>query len=141
MDISLLPSLNAALNATSAALVVAGHSFIRRRKTTAHRACMMAATCSSALFLISYVIYHYHHGATRFAGTGLARAVYFAVLTSHTLFAILLVPMVIVTLRRALRERFDKHRQIARWTFPLWLYVSVTGVAVYFMLYHLYPSR
>jgi uncharacterized membrane protein YozB (DUF420 family) len=141
MDISLLPSLNAALNATSAALVVAGYSFIRRRKISAHRTCMIAATCCSALFLISYLIYHYHHGATRFAGAGLARPLYFAVLGSHTLLAILLVPMVIVTLRRALRERFDKHRQIARWTLPLWLYVSVTGVAVYFMLYHIYPSR
>lgn len=138
---SSLPSLNAALNATSAALVVAGYSFIRRRKINAHRACMIAATCSSALFLISYLIYHYNHGATRFAGTGMARPIYFAILGSHTLLAILLVPMVIVTLGRALRERFDKHRQIARWTFPIWLYVSVTGVAVYFMLYHLYPSR
>lgn len=139
--IRFLPTLNAMLNATSGLLVLTGFFFIRRKQINAHRFCMVAAVCVSILFLISYVIYHYHHGATRFTGTGLARPVYFATLLSHTVLAVTIVPFVIVTLRRAMRGQFLRHRKIARWTFPMWVYVSVTGVIVYFMLYHWYPAQ
>ena len=105
----------------------------------AHRACQIAALCVSLLFLASYLTYHYNHGSTRFLGTGLIRPIYFTVLTSHTILAIVIVPLVILTFYRALRGDFLRHRRIARITLPLWLYVSVTGVIVYFMLYHFYP--
>jgi uncharacterized membrane protein YozB (DUF420 family) len=140
MDFSLLPSLNAGLNATSAVFLVVGYTFIRTGRRRAHRACMLAAVTTSTLFLISYLIYHYSAGATPFAGQGWIRPVYFAILGTHTLLAIAMVPLVIVTLVRALRERFTLHKQIARWTFPIWLYVSVTGVAIYWLLYHAYPA-
>ena len=136
-----LPTLNAILNATSGLLVLTGFIFIRRKQINAHRACMVAAVTVSLLFLVSYIVYHYHHGATRFTGTGLARPVYFTILISHTLLAATIVPFVIVTLRRALRGQFLRHMKVARWTFPMWLYVSVTGVIVYFMLYHFYPAQ
>ena len=136
----LLPTLNAILNATSGILIVAGFFFIRRRRIDAHRACMIAAVSCSILFLISYVIYHYHHGATRFQGSGWVRTFYFIILISHTILAVTIVPFVIVTLRRALRRQFARHMRIARWTFPMWLYVSITGVIVYLMLYHFYPT-
>lgn len=141
MSIRMLPTLNAILNATSGILVVVGYLMIRRRKINAHRACMIAAVAVSILFLISYVFYHYHAGATRFAGTGWVRPVYFVILVSHTILAVVIVPFVIVTFRRAFRGEFARHMSIARWTFPLWLYVSVTGVIVYLMLYHWFPSR
>lgn len=131
------PALNAALNATSAIFLSIGFWFIRRKRVTAHRACMMGALFASTLFLISYLFYHYTAGVTNFTGTGLLRTAYLTLLTSHTILAIMVLPLVIVTVYRALRGRFDKHRAIARWTFPIWLYVSVTGVAVYLMLYHL----
>ena len=102
---------------------------------------MIAALVSSSLFLISYLYYHYHAGATRFAGTGAARLIYFIILTTHTILAAVIVPFVIVTATRALRGQFDRHRRVARWTLPMWLYVSVTGVIVYLMLYHWFPSR
>lgn len=105
----------------------------------AHRACQIAALCVSLLFLASYLTYHYNHGSTRFLGTGLARTFYFTVLTSHTILAIVIVPLVILTFYRAFRGDFLRHRRIARITLPLWLYVCVTGVIVYVMLYHLYP--
>lgn len=139
--IRFLPTLNAILNATSGVLILIGFVFIRRRNVQAHRACMIAALVSSALFLISYLVYHYHAGATRFAGTGAARAIYFFILTTHTILAVVIVPFVLVTVTRALRGQFARHRQVARWTFPMWLYVSVTGVIVYLMLYHWFPSR
>ena len=138
---SVLPTVNAILNATSGILIVTGYVMIRRKKVRQHRACMIAAGCTSLLFLTSYIVYHSQHGATRFAGVGAARPVYFTILISHTLLAIVIVPLVIITLRRALASRFAKHIEIARWTFPLWVYVSITGVVVYLMLYHLYPSR
>lgn len=138
--IRFLPTLNAILNATSGILVLVGFLFIRRRRIEAHRACMIAAVCVSILFLTSYIVYHYHHGATRFQGTGLVRTLYFVILISHTVLAVVIVPLVIITLRRAIKSQFARHRKIARWTFPMWLYVSVTGVIVYFMLYHLYPA-
>jgi putative membrane protein len=136
--VSLLPHLNALLNATSAILLVTGYSFIRAHRITAHHNCQIAAVTTSTLFLASYLTYHYYHGATSFAGQGIARPIYFTILISHTLLAVVIVPLVIVTLFRAMREDFVRHRRIARWTLPLWLYVSVTGVIVYLMLYHIY---
>ncbi len=136
-----LPHVNAALNALSAALLGAGFAAIRRRNIPLHRRLMLSAVTASATFLVSYLYYHAHAGVTRFAGTGAARPAYFAILSTHTVLAALIVPLVGVTLYRALRRRYPLHRRIARWTLPVWLYVSVTGVVVYAMLYHLYPSR
>jgi uncharacterized membrane protein YozB (DUF420 family) len=137
---SVLPHLNASLNASSFLLLTSGYFFIRRGRVSAHRRCQLLALTASILFLISYVVYHQHHGTTRFTGQGLARPIYFTILTTHTILAALIVPFVIITLWRAWRGDFAKHRAIARWTLPMWLYVSVTGVLVYVMLYHLYPS-
>lgn len=137
--ISYLPHVNACLNGTSAILLFTGYTFIRSRNVIAHRACQIAALCVSLLFLASYLTYHYNHGSTRFLGTGLARTFYFTVLTSHTILAMVIVPLVILTFYRAFRGDFLRHRRIARITLPLWLYVCVTGVIVYVMLYHLYP--
>jgi uncharacterized membrane protein YozB (DUF420 family) len=134
-----LPHLNACLNGTSALLLISGFKFIRSRNVIAHRACQIAALCVSLLFLASYLTYHYHHGATRFLGTGLVRPIYFTVLTSHTILAIAIVPLVILTFYRAFRGDLSRHRRIARITLPLWLYVSITGVIVYLMLYQIYP--
>jgi uncharacterized membrane protein YozB (DUF420 family) len=136
-----LPHLNAILNATSGLLLVTGYLFIRRRKVSAHRNCLIAALTASTIFLVSYLTYHYYHGSTRFTGQGLVRPLYFVILISHTILAAVIVPFVAVTLYRAARGQFAKHMRIARWTFPLWLYVSVTGVIVYLMLYQIYPSR
>ncbi len=116
-----------------------GYRFIRTGRRMAHKRIMLIALATSSLFLISYLVYHYHVGSVKFVGTGLVRGVYFTVLISHTILAAAVPPLAIVTLARALRERFDKHRLIARWTLPIWLYVSVTGVVVYVMLYRLYP--
>lgn len=133
-----LPTLNACLNTTSAILLVFGYRFIRARRIEAHRACMVAALTVSMLFLASYLTLHFHVGATRFGHEGeLVRGVYLTILLSHTVLAIAVAPMVIVTVYRAARGRFADHARIARWTFPVWLYVSVTGVLVYVMLYHL----
>jgi len=137
---SVLPHLNAALNASSFILLISGYFFIRRRRVIAHRNCQLAALTASILFLISYITYHQHHGTTRFTGQGMARTVYFTILTTHTILAVVIVPFVIVTLLRAWRGDFLRHRALARWTLPMWLYVSITGVLVYLMLYHLYPS-
>lgn len=133
-----LPAVNATLNATAAVLLVAGYILIRRRRITAHRRVMLTAFGVSIVFLICYLIYHAQVGSVRFRGTGTARTVYFTILITHTILAACVPVLAIITLNRALRARFDKHRQIARWTFPIWLYVSVTGVVVYVMLYHLY---
>ena len=132
------PAIDAALNATSAVLVSVGYIFIRRGNIRAHRACMLSAVVTSVLFLVCYVWYHAHHGVTRFPEHGVVRAFYFTLLTSHTILAVVIVPLVAVTLYRAWREMFDRHKRIARWTLPLWVYVSVTGVVVYWMLYQLY---
>jgi uncharacterized membrane protein YozB (DUF420 family) len=139
--ISFLPHVNAILNSTSALLLLAGFSFIRRGRIQSHRNCQVAAVVTSSLFLISYLTYHYYHGATRFAGQGLVRPLYFIILTTHTILAVVIVPLILVTLYRAARGDFVRHRRIARWTLPLWLYVSVTGVIVYLMLYQIYPSQ
>ncbi|HEX8710039.1 MAG TPA: DUF420 domain-containing protein [Pyrinomonadaceae bacterium] len=142
-----LPHVNAILNSISGLLLVAGFILIRRRRIRAHRACMLAAFVTSSLFLISYVLYHsllaYYlgQGPTKFKGEGWIRPVYFVILATHTVLAIAVVPFVLITLFRGLREQFDRHRRIARWTLPVWLYVSVTGVAVYLFLYRIYPSR
>jgi putative membrane protein len=138
--IPFLPHLNAVLNSTSAVLLLAGFRFIRRGKIQAHRNCQVTAFVTSTLFLVSYLTYHYYHGATRFAGQGFVRPLYFIILTTHTILAVVIVPLILITLYRAARRDFIRHRRIARWTLPLWLYVSVTGVIVYLMLYHLYPS-
>ena len=137
IPVTSLPHLNALLNSVSALLLLAGYLFIRRRRMDAHRRCMLAALGSSALFLVSYLIYHFSVGSVRFQGQGWTRTVYFAVLVSHTVLATAIAPLVLVTVTRALRRRFDRHRAIARWTLPLWLYVSVTGVVVYWMLYRM----
>jgi uncharacterized membrane protein YozB (DUF420 family) len=143
MLVNFLPTLNAILNATSGVLITIGFLLIRRRRIAAHRACMIGAVISSSLFLVSYLVYHigFKAGVSRFTGTGWIRPVYFVILVSHTILAITIVPLIAVTLTRALRGRFTLHRRIARWTFPMWLYVSVAGVIVYLMLYHIYPSR
>jgi putative membrane protein len=132
-----LPTLNAALNSLAAILLFVGFVYIRKRNISAHKTCMLAAFATSTLFLISYVIYHYQVGSVRFQGEGWIRTVYFTVLISHTILATAVVPMALLTLFRGLAERYDKHRRIARWTFPIWLYVSITGVLVYIMLYKL----
>ncbi len=139
ISVSDLPAVNATLNGTSAVLLLVGFYLIRRRNMTAHRLCMLAAFGTSTLFLISYLVYHFQVGSVRFGGTGWARTLYFSILSTHTVLAVVIVPLVLITLSRALKERFDRHRRIARWTLPLWLYVSVTGVVIYWMLYRLYP--
>jgi len=139
MDVTRLPTLNALLNATSAVLLIAGYLCIRRRKVTVHKICMLSAFATSSLFLTSYLILRYYAGMTQFTGQGWIRPVYFTILTSHTVLAAGIVPLVLITLSRALRGHFDRHARIARWTLPLWLYVSVTGVLVYWILYRLYP--
>jgi uncharacterized membrane protein YozB (DUF420 family) len=138
MSVSDLPALNATLNGVAALFLLAGYIFIKRRQIGAHRACMLGAFTASALFLVSYVIYHANAGSKPFPGTGGTRVVYFFILITHVVLAAAILPMAIVTLSRALRERFDLHVRIARWTLPIWLYVSVTGVVIYVMLYRLY---
>lgn len=136
--ISSLPAVNACLNSASAVLLLAGYRFIRRREVSRHRGCMIAAFVCSAAFLVFYIYYHVHVGVVRFTGQGWIRPVYFALLTTHTILAVAILPLAILTLARALQGRFDRHRRIARWTLPLWLYVSVTGVIIYWLLYRLY---
>ncbi|MBI4115526.1 MAG: DUF420 domain-containing protein [Candidatus Omnitrophica bacterium] len=133
--LSFLPGMNAGLNAASALLIVLGVIFIRQGAWTAHALCMCAAVGTSTLFLISYLVYHFFHGATPFPGQGWIRPVYFSILISHTFLAIVNVPLVIVTLTRALKSQFERHVKIAHITFPIWLYVSVTGIIIYWMLY------
>ena len=137
---AIFPAINATLNGTSAVLLITAHGMIKRARVAAHRALMLTAVATSALFLISYLYYHAHVGSIKFQGHGWSRPVYFSILISHTILAATIVPLVIITLSRALHQRFDRHRAIARWTYPLWLYVSVTGVVIYFMLYHLFKS-
>jgi len=132
-----LPTVNAVLNATAAVLLVWGYTLIRRKRVATHRRVMIAAFATSCLFLICYLIYHLQIGSKHFPGTGAIRTIYLTILTTHTLLAAAVPVLAIITLRRALAARFDKHRRLARWTLPIWLYVSVTGVVVYVMLYHL----
>ena len=137
MAVSDLPALNATLNATCAVLLVTGWILIKRGRIQAHRNVMLAACAVSALFLTSYLVYHAQVGSVKFTKQGPIRLVYFSILLTHTVLAATIVPMVVITLSRGLRARYDTHRRIARWTMPLWLYVSVTGVIVYVMLYRL----
>jgi len=135
LPLSSLPALNASLNAACTFFLLLGYFFIIRGKIRWHRFCMITAFCCSTIFLASYLYFHAHAGVIRFGGHGWIRTVYFALLLSHTILAVVIVPLVLITLTRGLRERFAQHRAIARWTFPLWLYVSVTGVVVYWLLY------
>lgn len=137
-QLSDFPALDASLNAASAVLLSAGYLFIRKRRILAHKICMLSAFGTSSLFLVCYLWYHAHHGVTRFTGQGAVRLFYFVLLGSHTVLAAAIVPMILGTLYRALRHRFEAHKRLARWTLPLWLYVSLTGVLVYWMLYHWY---
>lgn len=138
--ISYLPHLNAILNSTSAVFLIAGYLFIKLGRIQAHRNCQITAVVTSTIFLASYLTYHYYHGDTPFLGQGIVRPFYFTILITHVILAIVIVPLVLITLYRALRMDFIRHRRIARLTLPLWLYVSVTGVVVYLMLYHFYPT-
>ena len=146
LNYSIFPVINASLNGASAVLLYVGHGFIKRGRMAAHRASMIAAVVTSSLFLACYLTYHYllyhyaHSPSKHFQGQGWWRPVYFTILISHTSLAVVIVPLVLITLARALRQRFDRHRAIARWTYPLWLYVSVTGVVIYVMLYHSFGS-
>lgn len=137
LEVTDLPEVNATLNAISALLLVIGYIYIQRGQTQEHRLCMLAAFTTSALFLTSYLVYHFNVGSVAFTGQGVIRTVYFTILISHIILAIVILPMAIVTLLRALRGQFESHRRIAKWTLPLWLYVSVTGVVVYWMLYQM----
>ncbi len=137
MSVHDLPSVNAALNATAAVLLLWGYTLIRRKRVQAHRRVMITAFVVSSLFLICYLVYHAQVGSVRFRHTGPIRTVYLSILATHTVLAAAVPVLAIITLSRALRQRYDKHRKIARWTLPIWLYVSVTGVVVYLMLYHM----
>jgi len=137
MSVSELPALNASLNAASAVLLSFGYVCIRRRRIAAHRVCMLLALLTSALFLASYLTYHYHAGSVPFRGTGWTRPAYFTLLISHTILAAAVVPLALVTVTRAARRRFDRHVAIARYTLPIWMYVSITGVVIYVALYGL----
>ncbi len=134
---SSLPALNAGLNATTTLLILLGYWLIKQKAWTGHALCMILAMITSTFFLISYLIYHAHHGSTPFPGQGWIRPVYFSILVTHTILAVVIVPMVLRTFYFALKGRFDRHRRLARWTFPIWLYVSVTGVVIYWMLYRM----
>ena len=144
--LTVFPAINATLNGASAVLLLTGRRLIAQRKIQQHRAVMISAVITSSLFLVCYLTYHallqiYAHGAiTRFQGTGLSRPIYFSILLSHTILAVVTVPLVLITLNRGLKKRFEKHRTIARWTYPIWLYVSVTGVIIYFMLYQWFAA-
>jgi uncharacterized membrane protein YozB (DUF420 family) len=136
-DVSILPAVNATLNAAAAALLLLGFLLVKKRRIQAHRATMLAAFSSSILFLISYLIYHTQVGSVRFPATGSVRQLYLTILVSHTVLAAAVPFLAVITLAQALRERFDRHARIARWTLPIWLYVSLTGVLIYWMLYRM----
>jgi len=138
LTISDLPALNATLNGIAAILLVTGYLFIKQGRRRQHQWCMLGALTTSALFLVSYVTYHLHAGSRPFPGQGPIRVVYFAILITHVILAAVIVPLALLTAVRGLKSQFDKHVKIARWTFPAWLYVSVTGVVIYLMLYELY---
>lgn len=140
LGVRALPTFNAVANATSGALLIVGYAFIRRGRTRAHLTTMGLALAASALFLVSYLYYHAHAGSVRFTGQGPVRTLYFAILISHTVLAAVVPPLAIVVVWRAARGRYDRHRRIARWALPVWLYVSLTGVLIYLMLYVGFPS-
>jgi uncharacterized membrane protein YozB (DUF420 family) len=138
LSISDLPALNATLNGLSAVCLVSGYTFIKRGERLIHQRCMIAALVLSSLFLVSYVVYHANAGSRPFPGQGIIRPIYFLILITHVVLAATVVPLALITATRGLRSQFDRHVRIARWTFPIWLYVSVTGVVIYLMLYQLY---
>ena len=140
MTLSDLPLLNACLNATSAILLTIGYIQIKNQRQIAHRNCMIGAFTTSTLFLISYLYYHAHAKTTHFVDPAWFRPIYLTILLTHTLLAAVIVPMVLITLSRALKQRFDRHKAIARWTWPIWMYVSVTGVVIYLILYQIFPQ-
>jgi uncharacterized membrane protein YozB (DUF420 family) len=140
-DYSIFPALNAMLNGASAVLLTTGRVLIGQKKIHLHRACMIAAVATSSIFLVSYLYYHAHVGSVHFPGQGWVRPLYFTILISHTVLAAAVVPLVLLSLNYGLRARFDRHRRISRWTFPVWLYVSITGVVVYIMLYRIYGAH
>lgn len=135
MEVTDLPVVNASLNALSAVLLAGGYYFIRSGQKGRHKLCMLAALASSCLFLTCYLVYHYSVGSIPFLGTGWIRWAYFTILISHIMLAVLTLPLAIVTARRALKGDFERHRRLARWTFPIWMYVSLTGLVIYWMLY------
>jgi uncharacterized membrane protein YozB (DUF420 family) len=137
IDYTMLPAVNATLNGIAAVFLAIGWFFIRRRRITQHRAAMIAAFVMSTLFLISYLVYHANVGSVPFRGQGAIRTIYFVILITHIILAALILPLALMTLSRALTQKFDRHRRIARWTLPIWLYVSVTGVVIYLMLYRM----
>ncbi len=139
--VSSLPAFNATMNALSGLLLLNGYRLVRARRLLAHRRSMLAACATSTIFLASYLFYHYHAGSTRFTGTGVVRTVYFTILISHTILATVILPLAILSVVHGLRDNRPLHRKISRWTFPIWMYVSVTGVLVYFFLYQWFPSR
>lgn len=141
MSIPDLPAVNASLNGCSAVLLGAGWILIKRGKKTAHRNCMIAAFCTSTVFLICYLVYHANAGRTEFHKPEWFRPIYLTLLATHTVLAAVIVPMILITLSRALKQRFDRHKVIARWTWPMWMYVSVTGVLIYYLLYVKFPQR
>jgi len=147
MSLHALPAANASLNGLSAAFLAAGFIFIRRKNKIAHRNCMIAAFVTSVCFLACYLTYHgylamvLHQGPTRFLNPAWFRPIYLIILGTHTVLAAVIVPLILITLWRAKNQRFDAHKKIARWTWPLWMYVSVTGVIVYFLLYQIFPQR
>jgi Predicted membrane protein len=134
-----LPHLNAALNGVTIIFLAAGYYFIRGGDRQRHRLCMLGATAVSAAFLVSYLIYHFNSGLAKFGGEGVIRPIYFSILIAHVIIAVVITALVPITLLRALAGQFDRHRRIARWTWPLWMYVAVSGVVVYVMAIHLYP--
>ena len=138
IDYSVLPAVNATLNATSGIFLLTGYVLIKQRRINAHRNAMLAAFTSSTLFLISYLVYHYHVGSHPFGGQGIIRPIYFTILISHVILAVVILPFIISTLTKGLRAQYVRHKRVAKWTFPLWMYVSVTGVVVYVMLYQIY---
>ncbi len=141
MNIHDLPMLNASLNGLSAIFLSAGYFFIKRQKKIAHRNCMLAAFTTSTIFLASYLYYHFHTGRTVFKNPEWFRPIYLAILLTHTILAVAIVPLILISLNRALKQRFELHKKIARWTWPLWMYVSVTGVVIYLILYQIFPQK
>ncbi|MCA9416696.1 MAG: DUF420 domain-containing protein [Candidatus Omnitrophica bacterium] len=140
MSVYDLPAVNAFLNSAAAILLGTGYYFIKQKRIHAHKNCMISAFVVSALFLICYLVYHYYAGSKHFQGEGFVRYVYFTILLTHTVLAVVNLPLILTTFFRAYKQDWIRHRRIARWTFPIWMYVSVTGVIVYLMLYHLFPG-
>jgi uncharacterized membrane protein YozB (DUF420 family) len=136
-----LPAVNACLNGLSAIFLTAGYYFIRKQNKIAHRNCMIAAFCTSTIFLVCYLTYHVFAGRTEFKNPPWFKPIYLIILSTHTVLAVVIVPMVLITLNRAIKQRFELHKKIARWTWPIWMYVSVTGVVIYFLLYKIFPQH